>query len=1065
MGRKFTGAAAAAFLLLCGAASAADAPPSPNQYADLHWRLVGPFRGGWAEMIEGIPDKPDSYLFAASGGGVWRTDDAGRTWRSVFDQDPAPVGALAIAPSNSDVIYAGTGQPEPRYDVAAGGGVFRSDDGGKSWRSLGLADTKYIGRIWVSPTDPNTVLVGALGHFFGPSQARGVFRSTDGGKTWSQTLKIDDWTGVVDLSSDPADPNTLFAASWTARQWPWQSYFTKTAGPNSGVWKSTDGGATWTRLGGKGWPAGPLGRVSVAAARTPKGLRLYAMIDSAENGGLWRSDDGGASWVRANKGGAFSSYYSSRITVDPRDPDVVWLVGQSVRRCTEGGAKCEIFRGSPGGDDYHFVWINPAHPDHMATGSDQGAAISVDGGKTWSDWYNQPTGQFYHVAADNRFPYWVYSGQQDSGTVGIASRSDYGQTTIREWTPVGGDERDYDVPDPTDPLIIYGSGLGGKVSKWDARTGQVENIAPWPVSSYGQRPTLFKYHYLWVTPLVTSQTGTPTLYLGAQVLFASTDRGKSWNVISPDLTGKTDKAQRCGGDVAIADAKACGYGGIWSIAPSPRHADEIWVGADDGLVNVTRDGGKSWKTVTPPGVADWAKIASIDVSPLEDGVAYVSVDAQRLDDFEPHVFRTRDGGATWTDISAGLPKGHFITALRADTVKPGLLFAGGDGGVSVSFDDGSTWGPLQQNLPNAWVRDLLVHGNDLVAGTQGRAIWILDDLTPLRQMSAANAAEPARLFTPAAAVRVHPNNNKDTPLAPETPMGQNPPAGAVIDYWLGRPAKSLLVEIQDARGKVVRTLSSAPPKRPEANAYFTSIYVHPEAGLPTSAGHHRIVWDLHGERPHAMGYEYSIAAIAGQDTPLLPQGPFVPPGDYTIVLKADGREQRSPLKVTEDPRVSVSQADLDASWAFSAELAAKMATAWRGAGEVASVHEQLEKLEASLKGKPALAARAKALAKAIQPPGRDSAASHETFGFLNSVLGAMEADLESADAAPNGGQKAVFADTAPRIDAAWARWSAWKDKDLKAFNADLAKAGVKPVAIPAEDKLDAGDEDDGEDLP
>lgn len=1062
MGRKFIGAAAAAFLAVCGAAVQAADQPTPTQYSDLHWRLVGPFRGGWAEMIQGVADKPDTFVFAASGGGVWRTDDAGRTWRSLFDQGPAPVGALAIAPSNSDVIYAGTGQPEPRYDVAAGAGVFRTDDGGKTWRSLGLADTKYIGRIWVSPTNPDSVLVGAVGHFFGSSEARGVYRSTDGGKTWAQTLKIDPWTGVTDLASDPNDSNTVFAASWTARQWPWQSYFTKAAGPNSALWKSTDGGQSFTRLGGKGWPAGPIGRISVATARTAKGLRLYAMMDAGANTGLWRSDDGGQSWSHINKSGAFASYYSSRIAVDPRDPDVIWLVGQSVRKCTEGGAKCEIFRGSPGGDDYHFVWINPSHPDHMATGSDQGAAISVDGGKTWSDWYNQPTGQFYHVAADNRFPYWIYSGQQDSGTVGIASRSDYGQISLRDWMPVGAGERDYDVPDPVDPNIVYGTDLGGRVTKWDRTTGQVETITPWPVSSYGQRPTLFKHHYLWVTPLAASQTGTPTIYLGGEVVFASTDQGKSWEVISPDLTGKTEKAQRCGGDVAIADAKACGYGGIWSIATSARHADEIWVGADDGLVHVTHDRGKSWKNVTPPKIAEWAKIASIDVSALEDGVAYVSVDAQRLDDFEPHLFKTRDGGASWTDISAGLPKGHFVTTLRADTQKPGLLFAGGDGGVSVSFDDGAHWSPLQQNLPNAWVRDLLVHGNDLIAATQGRAIWAMDDLSPLRQLTAAQASEPAHLFAPAAAYRVHPNNNKDTPFAPETPTGQNPPGGAVIDFWLGQAVPGgVTIEIRDGGGKLVRTLSST-AKSPSGGAYFSDLYVHPDRGLPTAQGHHRVVWDLHGERPRAMGYEYSIAAVAGQDTPQLPQGPFAPPGDYTVTLKVAGQSQSAPLKIIEDPRVKASQADLEAQYAFAGQLAQKMEVSWRGAGEMSAVHEQLEKLAKDLKGKGRLAERAEALAKATKVGGDD----HEALGYLNGVLTAIEADLEGADTSPAGGAKAVYAEVAPKIDAGWSRWAAWKATALKAFNADLEKAGQKPVTIPSDDKLNAdGGEDDGEDLP
>jgi photosystem II stability/assembly factor-like uncharacterized protein len=1014
-------------------------------------------------MVQGVPGQPDSFLFAGAGGGIWRTDDAGRTWRAQFTDGPPPVGFLAIAPSNPDIIYAGTGQPEPRYDVAAGGGVYRSADGGKTWKALGLAETRYIGRIWVHPTDPNTLLVGAVGHFFGPNPERGVYRSTDGGASWTQTLKIDEHTGVSDLAADPRDPNVVFAASWTQRQWPWQSHFMPVAGENSALWRSGDGGVTWTRLGGKGWPTGPLGRISVAATHAGGGaLRLYAVVDSPDKGGLYRSDDGGASWTRVQSSREFTSWYQSRITIDPADPDTVYLVGQSIRKCTKGGTACEIFRGSPGGDDYHFVWIDPVHPGHMATASDQGTAISVDGGKTWSDWYNQPTGQFYHLATDNQFPYRIYSGQQDSGTVGIASRSDYGQITIRDWTPVGGDERDYDIPDPKDPQIVYSSGLGGRVSRWDARTGQVANVAPYPVSTYGKRQTATLHHFVWVTPLVSSITGPATLYLGGEVVFASKDRGDHWSIISPDLTGKMAGAQRCDGDVQVADAKACGYGGIWSIAPSPRHADEIWVGADDGMLSLTRDGGAHWTTITPPGVKDWWKIASIDVSALEDGVAYIAVDGQRLDDFQPHVFKTRDYGANWTEISAGLPAGHFASVVRADPVRKGLLYEGDDTSVHVSFDDGAHWQGLQQNLPTAWIRDLTVHGNDLIAATEGRAIWALDDVSPLRQLTPAIAAEPAHLFAPAMAYRVHPNNNKDTPLAPETPAGTNPPAGAIIDYWLGAAAKGpVTIEIRDAKGQVVRRLTSESQPRPNADAYFADIYVHPKPPLSTTPGMHRVAWDLHGARPRSIGFEYAIAAIAGQDTPALPEGPFAPPGDYTVVLKVDGKEQRAPLKLVEDPRVPATQADLEASWAFSQSLSRGMDKSWRGLGETSATHAQLEKLAKSLAGsKPTLAAQAKALADAPA-----AAADRAAFGDANSVLAALEADAEGGDGPPLEAQKTVAAEAVDKIETTWAHWGAWRNHELAAFNAELKTAGLKPVVPPAEGQLKVEAPDEGQDLP
>ncbi|MEO8812621.1 MAG: hypothetical protein ABI376_06895, partial [Caulobacteraceae bacterium] len=499
------------FPLLPQPSRAATASGAPNPWGALGWRLIGPFRGGWGEMVAGVAGAPDTFYFGAAGGGVWRTDNAGRTWSSLFDRGPtAPIGAIAVAPSDSNTVYVGAGQPEPRYDVAGGTGVYRTADGGRSWASLGLEKTRHIGRILVDPRDRDHVLVAAVGDFFGSGPDRGVFRSLDGGVTWARTLKVDDDTGAVDLVSDPKDPDVVFAATWQARQFPWQSYFTPVAGPGSGVYRSSDGGATWARLGGKGWPAGPLGRISLAATRTPAGLRLYAVISAAEVGGLYRSDDGGASWTRVNDEPAFTGYYASRVAVAPNDPDVVFLVGQSVRRCTDGGKTCEIVKGAPGGDDYHDVWIDPTRPGHMALASDQGVTISVDGGGTWSSWYNQPTGQFYHLATDDRFPYRIYSGQQDSGTVSILSRSDYGAIGVRDWNPVGGDERDYDIPDPDDPDIVYASGLGGKISRWDARTGQSANITPFPEPNYGERQTTTAHHFVWVTPMAVSRLGPTT---------------------------------------------------------------------------------------------------------------------------------------------------------------------------------------------------------------------------------------------------------------------------------------------------------------------------------------------------------------------------------------------------------------------------------------------------------------------------------------------------------------------------------------------------------------------------
>jgi len=1033
----------------------------PRLYGSLHWRLLGPFRAGWASTVAGVPDKPDTYYFGAAGGGIWKTDDSGRTWTSVFDQGgSSAIGSIAVAPSNSNVIYAGAGQPEPRYDVQSGRGVYRSSDGGRTWSNLGLADTRYIGRIWVSPTDPNTVMVAAVGHFFGPSNARGIFRSADGGKTWAHVLAPDEWTGANDIASDPLHPRTLFASTWQGRQWPWQSYFTPPIGPGSAIYRSDDDGLHWKRLSGGGWPTGPLGRINVQVTRKDGKLRVYAVVASKTDGGLWRSDDGGEHWRRVNSESAFANYYFNRFTVDPRDPDVVYTVGQSMRRCDRGGERCEIFRGSPGGDDYHEIWINPRHPERMIAGSDQGAAVTVNGTATWSDWYNQPTGQFYHVATDNRFPYWVYSGQQDSGTVGIASRSDYGAPNWRDWHPVGGDERDYDIPDPVDPNIIYGSGLGGHISRWDARTGQVTDISPWPVSNYGLRPTTVKHHFNWVTPLVPSRSGPPALYLGGEVVFRSLDRGDNWSIISPDLTGKVAGAQRCDGDVAIADATACGYGTITALEPSPASAAEIWAGTDSGLVQVTRDGGANWTQLPLPGVRSWAKISSIDLSSLNPAVAYVAVDGQRLDDFTPHAFRTADGGRSWTEIDRGLPTDQIVSVVRADPVRPGLLYAGTETSVFVSFDDGDHWQPLRQNLPTAWARDLTIHGDDLVVGTQGRSIWVLGDLALLRQLSPGSATTAPKLFVPAPAIHVRNDNNHDTPLAPETPVGENPPEGAVIDYWLPSSAKQpVTLEIRDSNGQIIRRFSSGDqPAEIPAERYFQAGWVKPQPVLAAGAGQHRWVWDLRKERPREVEYGYTIAAVWGLDTPLVPQGQMVAPGRYTLVLNVDGREQRAPLDVVADPRVI--GADYVAANLFSDSLYAPLAQAWQGYAEMSAVREVLTNRIKAIHD-PSLAAEAKALAAKLEPP----AAPNSGFDGESGTLASLETSAEGSDSPPTAAMIEIARETTASIQSDWQAWEQIKGGDLNALNRRLVAAGLQPIAIPPPSQLSVGEPKGGEELP
>ena len=1038
---------AAAWALVFGAAAAAwAAPVDPAAYQDLRWRLVGPFRGGWATCAEGIPDAPATYYFGAAAGGVWKTEDAGATWVPIFDRESAAsIGALAIAPSDPKVIYVGTGQIQARYDIASGDGVFRSDDGGKSWRHLGLAATRAIGRILVDPRDPNVALVAALGHIFGLNTERGVFRTADGGKTWSPVLFVDDGTGAADLAADPENPAVVYASMWQVRNYPWLSYYKPPVGPSSGVYKSTDGGRSWTRLRG-GLPTGDVGRIALAAAR---GGRVWALIDAAaaadgkNPGGLYRSDDSGASWTRVNATAGLGSSYMNHLTADPADRDTVYIGGQSIRRSRDGGQTLEFFKGAPGGDDYHFLWINPKNPQYMVTAADQGTVVTQNGGRSWTDWYNQPTAQLYHVETDDRFPYWIYSGQQDSGTVGAASRSDYGLLSFRDWHPVGGEERGWDVPDPQDPLIVYGTGLGGTITRWDGRTGQVQNVSPAVESTYGRRPTGEGLRWTWIFPLAISRQAPHAIYTGAQYLLRSLDRGASWERVSPDLTGAEPGTPGCDGDVTVANARPCGFGVIFTIAISRRDGKEIWIGTDDGLIQLTRDGGQTWKNVTPKGLPLWGKIATLDLSAIDPGVAYAAVDTHRLDDFTPHVYRTRDYGETWQEIGAGLPPSRFVTAVRADPVRRGLLYAVTDGGVSVSFDDGARWQSLQLNLPTCWVGDLTVHDTDLIAATQGRGLFVLDDVTPLRQLGDATPAA-ARLLAPAPAVRSRSDLNRDTPLPPSFPIAQNPPAGAVLDYVLAKPAQSVRLEILSEGGDVVRAFASGdPPEKLNAHRYFPETWVRPPAPPATSAGHHRFVWDLRYPRPKADRYEFMIAAVWGRDTPVEPRGPLVLPGRYRVRLTADGKSSEQPLLVTLDPRVTVSPETLAGQLAFQRGVSQAMDASFEALMRVRGLRKSLEERKTDADAVTGALSEAKRIEEGETQSGRRLAGLTGVNGTFAAILNA----LDLSDTPPTAIQKESFASAKARMDELLAASRKLLDQGLTKVNAALKGAGLPQLTV------------------
>jgi len=883
----------------------------PALFAEMRWRQIGPFRGGRTVAAVGVPGHPTVLYIGVNNGGVWRSRDDGRTWTPIFDDQPTgSVGAIAVAPSDPRTIYVGSGEGLQRPDLSVGDGIFKSTDGGASWRHVGLADGLQIPAIAVDPRDPNRVFVAVLGQPYGPSVERGVYRSLDGGATWQKVLDRDENTGAVDLAFDPANSQTVFAVLWAARQAPWEIGSSWTLSASNGLYRSTDGGTTWRQIGaGLPGAAEGLGRIGLATSQSAP-ARMYAVVGATKGGGLYRSDDGGDSWRLANaderlwgRDGDFNE-----VKVDPSNPDVVYVANVVTWKSLDGGHTFTAFRGAPGGDDYHRLWIDPGDPNVILLAGDQGAVVTVNGGETWSSWYNQPTAQFYHVATDRRFPYWVYGGQQESGSVGIVSRGNHGQITFREWHPVGVEEYGYIAPDPLHPTIVY----GGRVTRFDWSTGQVQDVSPEPVRAG-------KYRWVRTMPLLFSPVDPHVLYFGANVLFQTSDGGRSWRTISPDLTRATYAVPENLGAFASLDPEKGKHRGVmYTVAPSPRRAGLLWVGTDDGLIHVTHTGGRRWTDVTPAALTPWSKVSLLEASRFDTLVAYAAVNRFRLADLRPHVYRTGDGGRSWTEIVQGLPGNAVVNAVREDPARRGLLYAGTERGAYVSFDDGGHWQALRLNLPPTSVRDLVVHDSDLVVGTHGRGCWILDDITPLRQAATAAAAPDAFLYRPAGAVRVRWNENTDTPLPIDEPVGQNPPDGAIIDYYLPRAAGGpVALEILDRSGTVVRRFSSADTVPPsDSGLNIPSWWIRPAHVLGTGAGMHRFVWDLHYPPPAALRHEYPIAAVY-HDTPREPRGPWVLPGRYTVRLTVAEHTLTRALSVTMDPRVAAAPRALDRQLALA----------------------------------------------------------------------------------------------------------------------------------------------------
>ena len=1009
----------------------------PEQlYSEMKWRMIGPFRAGKVNAVAGVPGSPGIYYFGANGGGVWKTTDGGTVWKPIFDGEPvASIGALALAPSNSNIIYVGSGENNLYADITYGNGIYKSTDAGATWQHLGLADTRHIARILIDPRNPEVVLVAAMGHSFGPNEERGVFRSTDGGRSWKRVLYQDHLTGAVDLCFEPGNPRVVYATLWHGIRKPGQKG--TSFGPGSGLYKSSDEGITWTQITGNGLPAGDWGRSGVAVAPGTRGQRVYLILEAKEkDGGLYRSDDGGTSWKKATEDKRIQGYwYMSEIFADPKNPDVVYVPSQNLYRSNDAGHTFTAIKGAPGGDDYHTVWIDPTNPNRIMLGVDQGATISLNGGESWSTWYNQPTGQFYRVATDHRFPYWVYGPQQDSGTAGITSRGNNGQITERDWFPVGPGESGYTIPDPLDADVVYNAGPGGSVVRLSKITGQVRDISPAPVS-FGS-----KYRFNWTIPLVFSPQDPYLLYLGTQFLLKTVNGGTSWEAVSGDLTRvrpdeKDEKQVR---------------GTILTIAPSEVKEGEIWIGTDDGNIQLTKDAGTSWQNATPVGVPEWSTVSIIEASHFDAGTAYAAVNRNGLDDLRPHILQTRDFGKTWQEKIAGIRDGDFVRTVREDPVRKGLLYAGTERGVYVSFDSGEHWQSLRLNMPVVAIHDLAVEQNDLVAATYGRSFWILDDVTPLRQAEARMAASGAHLFAPRTAVRVRRDENQDTPLPPEVPAGTNPPDGAILNYVL--PANSsgdIQLEIYDQDEKLVRSFSSAAaPAQPEEAPFVAEYWIAPPQALSKAPGMHRFVWNLRYADPRAMHpqspYNYPIAAIVGS-TPLPPQGPLVLPGRYEVRLKAGGQVSRQPLEVKMDPRVPAARNELQSSLELQLKISALLGKNFDGYQQAKELRARLADLTKRPKEDPiAVAAStldAKAAALAGEPTPILETPKTTSFMALNDALTALMALVDGADFAPSEESFAAYRRICKGENEALAGWQELKNKDVATLNKLLEKGNL-----------------------
>ena len=1078
-------------------ATTQDDAESKDPWKGLQYRLVGPFRGGRVVAVAGVVGQDDTYYMGSTAGGVWKTTDGGLNWRPIFDKtkDASPaIGAIAVSESDPNVIYVGTGEACVRGNIVGGNGVYKSIDAGATWKFVGLADTHAIGRLIISPKNPDIAFVAALGHPFADNEERGIFRTQDGGKTWEKVLYKDAKTGGIDLAFDPTNPNIIYAALWQVRRTPWSL---DSGGPGSGLYRSADGGTTWKELKGHGLPETVLGRIGVTVSGANPN-RVWAVIE-AEKGGIYRSDDSGESWHILTDDHRFRqrAWYYSHIFADPKSADTVYILNTAAYRSNDGGKTFARLR-APHGDN-HALWIDPTNPKRLINGNDGGATISTNGGDSWSSQYTQPTAQFYHVTTDNRFPYYIYGAQQDNSTVGIASAGVNGSIDRPDWYAVGGGESGYIAPDPTDPEIVYAGSYGGEITRYDHRTGQEQSINPWPINPIGWAPADVKHRFQWTEPIVFSPHDRKTLYYAGEVLFKTTDSGMHWTIISPDLT-RNDKSKQAasGGPITKDNTGVEVYDTIFSVVESPVQKDLIWAGTDDGLIHLTRDGGQHWENVTPKAMPEWGTVDMIETSPRDAGTAYIAVERHKSDDFSPYVFKTTDFGKTWTKLTNGLPANDYVHAVRIDPRRPNLLFAGTEQGVFVSFDEGANWKSLQLNLPVSPVNDLVVKNNDLVVATHGRSFWVLDNIAPLEQYQDSVPQEEAHLFTPASA-----NHTvfAGSFFAARGNVGHNPPAGAVIYYWLktslkpdkkgaespkagdssaGIPpavagassppqsvaAKSetgktdaeksadkdkneppkITLEVLDGSGKVIRKFPKKEEPEDDDEGFGGP---RPDTNLPADAGLNRFVWDLRYEGAIKVPH----APLWGGST----DGPEALPGNYQVRLTVLGKTYTAPLEIVPDPRLKLGPDDLAKQFDLRLKIRDRLTETNDAIIQIRDLRDQIKAVDKRLKNDPrekTLADAGKALDKKMTEVEEaliqtKAKSGQDVLNFpvrLNNHLAALGGVVESADSAPTAQSYEVFDMLGKQVDEQLTKWKAIIATDVAGYN-NLVKQQEVPMLL------------------